>query len=129
MEQGSVSDLFRALIPVGTVEAVRQSYQVFRAAGGDYVVFSPSSRGASSFHMTLVSAEKVDALAKVIGKGGVTTGSLMKERKLEESFGPSGGVAMRFDLLMGLYVLAAMGKLEMKKEGRNLVFTKVVSSG
>jgi len=34
MERTQVADLFRALVPVGTVEAVRQEYQVFRVAGG-----------------------------------------------------------------------------------------------
>jgi hypothetical protein len=124
MDNAGVPDLFRALIPVGSVEAVRQEYQVFRSAGGDYVVFSPSNRGSSSYHMTLVQAAKVDAIARVVGKQGVTTGSLMKEPRLEEAFGPRDKVAVRFDLLMSLYVLTAMGRLEMKKDGRNLVFTK-----
>ncbi len=124
MEKAGVSDLFRALVPVGSVEAVRQEYQVFRTAGGDYLVFSPSSRGSSSYHMTLVQSAKVDAVAKVVGKQGATTGTLMKEPRLEDTFGPRNNVAARFDLLMSLYVLTAMGTLEMKKEGRNLVFTK-----
>ncbi len=124
MEKGGVSDLFRALVHLGTVEAVRQEYQVFRTAGGDYLVFSPSSRGTSSFHMTMVGAAKVEALHRRVGKQGVTTGSLMKDGKLEEAFGPSNKVETRFDLLMGLYVLTAMGKVEMEKEGRNLVFRR-----
>ncbi len=124
MKQGRVSDLFRALIPVGTVDAVRQEYQVFRAAGGDFLIFSPSSRGSSSYHMTVVDSAKVEALEKMVGRQGVTTGSLMKEGKLEEAFGPTDKVATRFDLLMGLYVLTAMGKVEMEKEGRNLVFRR-----
>ena len=74
--------------------------------------------------MTLVNAVKVEALSKAMGKGEVTTGSLMKEAELEESFGTADKVAMRFDILMGLYVLTAAGRAEMKKEGRNLVFTK-----
>jgi hypothetical protein len=128
MDRGGVSDLFRALVPVGNVTAVRQEYQVFRTAGGDFLVFSPSSRGSSSFHMTLVEAVKVDALVKVVGKKRVTTGSLMKDGKLEEVFGPGDMVAtrfdlLRFDLLMALYVLTALGKVEMTKSGRNLVFT------
>lgn len=124
MTRDDVSDLFRALLPVGTVEAVRQEYQVFRTSGGDYLVFSPSSRGTLSYFMTQVPYSKVDALSAAIGKGGVTTGSLMKEKKLEEAFGSENKVAMRFDILMSLYVLAAMGELEMKKEGRNLVFSR-----
>jgi hypothetical protein len=119
-----VSDLFVSVLPVGKVEGVRQEYQVFRTAMGDYVVFSPSSRGSSSFHMTRVSADKVEALASVIGKEGVTTGTLMKEEGLEEAFGAEDKVAMRFDVLMGLYILTALGRVEMAKSGRNLVFTK-----
>jgi hypothetical protein len=119
-----VSDLFRALVEVGSVEAVRQEYQVFRTAGGDFVVFSPSSRGTSSFHMTRVPAEKVEALGKMLTKDGVTTSSLMKDRRLEEVFGSGEKVATRFDLLMALYVLTALGRAEMTKSGRSLVFSK-----
>ena len=74
--------------------------------------------------MTLVQAAKVQALEAAMGKGGVTTGSLMKNSKLEQAFGADDRLAMRFDILTGLYILAAMGRAEMKKEGRNLVFTK-----
>ena len=118
-----VGDLFRALVPVGTVDAVRQEYEVFRTAGGDYAVFSPSSRGSSSFHMSVVSAEKVEALARVVGRGD-TTGSLIKAGKLEEAFGMKDKIAMRFDVLMGLYALVALGRVTMSKSGRNLIFSR-----
>ncbi len=124
MPEDEVSHLFQALIHVGTVKAVRQQYQVCRTASGDFLVFSPSSRGTSSFHMTKVEAGKVEALAGVVGREGVTTGSLLKDRRLEEAFGSGEKVATRFDLLMALYVLTALGTVEMKKSGRNLVFSK-----
>jgi len=119
-----VSNLFMALVEVGRVRAVRQEYEVFRSAGGDFVVFSPSSRGSSSFHMTRVPAENVEALRKMLTSDGVTAGSLMKDERLEEVFGSDEKVAKRFDLLMALYVLTALGKAEMKKSGRILVFSK-----
>src|SRR5712692_303174 len=119
-----VSNLFMALVEVGRVRAVRQEYQVFRSAGGDFVVFSPSSRGSSSFHMTRVIGEKVEALGKMLTNEGITTGSLMKDERLEEVFGSGEKVAKRFDLLMALYVLTALGKAEMKKSGRILVFSR-----
>jgi len=124
MEGGGVADLFRALVSVGRVKAVRQEYEVFRTAGGDYLVFNPGSRGSASYHMTLISSTKVDALAAAMSQGGVTTGLLMKDSKVGEAFRTKDKVAMRFDILIGLYILAAMGRAEMKKEGRNLVFTK-----
>jgi hypothetical protein len=124
MEGMDVSDLFRALVQVGTVEAVRQQYHVYRSATQDFVVLSPSNRGTSSYHLTQVPAEKVEALEKIVGKGGATTGSLMKESKLDAVFGTKENVAKRFDILMGLYVLTALGKVEMGKSGRNLIFTK-----
>jgi len=124
MEKDGVADLFRALVPPGKVEAVKQVYEIFRTAGGDYLVFSPSNRGTLSFFMTMVESSKVKALEDVVGRQGVTTGSLMKNGKLEEAFGPGDKVATRFDLLMGLYVLTARGKVEMTREGRNLVFKK-----
>ena len=124
MEGGGVADLFRALVPIGRVKAVRQAYEVFRTAGGDYLVFNPGSRGSSSYHMTVISSTRVEALAAAMNKEGVTTGSLMRDPKLEEAFGMKDKVAMRFDILIGLYILAAMGRVEMKKEGGNLVFTK-----
>jgi len=122
--EGGVADIFRALMPVGTVEAVRQKYEVFRTAGGDYLVFSPSSRGSSSYHMTLVSSATVETLAVAMGKEGATTGSLMKDYGLAKALGKRDKIAKRFDILIGLYVLAATGRAEMKKEGKNLVFTK-----
>ncbi len=124
MSRADVSGFFNALVPVGTVEAVRQEYQVFRTAGGDFLVFSPSNRGSLSFHMTHVSATKVQALSKVVGKEEVTSGSLLKDGRLEDAFGSEDKVAMRFDLLMCLYVMVAQGSLEMEKEGRNLVFRR-----
>jgi hypothetical protein len=125
--EGGVADLFRAVVPIGRVEAVRQEYEIFRTAGGDYLVFSRSSRGSSSYHMTLMSSAKVEALAAAMSRGGVTTGSLMKDSKLEKTFGTEDKVAVRFDMLICLYILVAMGRAEMKKEGRNLVFTKRAS--
>jgi len=119
-----VSNLFRALVEVGSVQAVRQEYQVFRSAGGDFLVFSPSSRGSSSFHMTRVIGEKVEALGKMLTNEGITTGSLMKDERLEEVFGSDEKVDKWFDLLMALYVLTALGKAEMKKSGRILVFSR-----
>ena len=124
MEGTDVSDLFRALVHVGTVDAVRQQYHIYRSATGDFVVLNPSSRGSSSYHLTQVPSEKVEVLAKMVGKGGATTGSLTKESKLDAAFGTKENVAKRFDILMGLYVLTALGQVEMKKSGRNLVFSR-----
>ena len=124
MERADVSSLFTPLVPVGTVEAVRQEYQVFRTAGGDFLVFSPSNRGSLSFHMAHVPAVKVQALSKVVDREEVTSGSLLKDERLEDAFGSEDKVVMRFDLLMALYVLVAQGSVEMKKEGRNLVFRR-----
>ena len=124
MAQSDVSDLFRALVPVGAVEAVRQQYTVFRSAGGDFLVFSPSSRGNFSYHMTVVSADKVEALRDVVGGTGVTTGLLLEDKRLEDAFGHGDRVAARFDILMALYVLSALGEVSMEKEGRNLVFRR-----
>ena len=124
MSRADVSSFFMALVPVGDVEAVRQEYHVFRTSGGDFLVFSPSTRGSLSFHMTHVPAMKVQALAEVVGRDPVTSGSLLKDARLEEAFGAEDKVAMRFDLLMGLYVLVAQGTLEMEKEGRKLVFRR-----
>jgi len=124
MGRVGVEGLFMALIPVGTVRAVRQEYQVFRTAGGDFLVFSPSNRGSLSFHMTHVPAAKIQVLSKAVVGEGVTSGSLLKDRRLEDAFGSEDKVAMRFDLLMGLYVLVAQGRVEMEKEGRKLVFRR-----
>ena len=124
MDRTDVSAFFVSLVPVGTVGAVRQKYDIFRTAGGDFLVFSPSSRGSASFHMTHVPAARVEAVAKAVGKEGATSGSLLKGGSLDEAFGPEDKVAMRFDLLMALYVLVALGRVEMEKEGRNLVFRR-----
>ncbi len=62
MSEAGLPNLFRAIGCVGTVKAVMQDYQVLRTAGGEFLVFSPSNRESSSFHMTKVSGEKADAL-------------------------------------------------------------------
>jgi hypothetical protein len=122
MDGEGVSDMFRALGFVGTVAAVRQEYQAFRTVGGDFVVFSPSNRGTTSYHMTVVGADRVEAVARLVTKEGVTSGSLMKDKRVTEAFGED-RVGLRFDLLMALYVLTAQGRVEMGRSGRNLVFT------
>lgn len=115
--------LFAALAKVGSVAAVRQEYQVYRTAAGDFVVLSPSSRGSTSFHMTVVPSRDVQALADALDEGGRTTGSLVESPVLEQVFGSRSKAARRYDILMGLYVLVAQGKAEMKKSGRSLVFS------
>ena len=85
------------------------------------MVLSPSNRGSSSYHLTVVSQEMVEAVEKAVRKGRVTSGSLLKQKEVLGAFGTE-GLALRFDLLMALYVLTALGKAEMKKEGRTLVF-------
>jgi hypothetical protein len=119
-----ISGLFGALAPVGTVQAVRQVYHVFRTAEGMFVVFSPSNRGTTSYHMSLVEAEKVEAVAEVVTREGVTSGSLMKDEKVVEVFEGEDKAGTRYDVLMALYVLTAQGTVEMNKVGRNLVFAK-----
>lgn len=118
-----ISKLFAPITFLGKVEAIRQEYQVFRTAAGDYLVFSPSARGTSSYHMTKLDASKVEAVEGAVTKEGVTSGSLLKDKKVVEAFGEE-ALALRFDLLMALYILTALGKAEMAKTGRNLVFTK-----
>jgi hypothetical protein len=124
MDADAVASMFTPLAYVGTVEAVRQGYQIFRTAGGDYLVFNPSSRGGASFHMTLVSKEKVEAVEKGVTRSGVTSGSLLKDEKVAATFGPEDSLALRFDLLMALYILTALGRVDMEKSGRTLSFTK-----
>jgi hypothetical protein len=123
MSDGGLSDMFRAIGYVGAVKAVRQDYQVFRTAGGEFLVFSPSSRSSSSFHMARVSVEKADVLRKIVQKEDVTSGSLMRDDRVRDVFGSEDKVGLRFDLLMTLYVLAALGEVEMAKSGRNLSFS------
>ena len=77
--------------------------------------------------MSLVEAEKVDAVAEAVNKDGVTTGSLMKDDNLTEAFGEGNEAETRYDVLMALYVLTAQGAVEMNKVGRNLVFTKKIA--
>ena len=108
---------------IGPVVGVKQEYQVFRTGRGDYVVFSKSNRGTASFHMTFVSAARVEALRQLCPKKGTTSGSLLKERKVAEMFGTEDRAALYFEVLTTLYVLAAMGFVEITKSGRNLVFT------
>ena len=125
MPPAEIGDRFRALALVGTVKAVRQEYEVYRTAGGDFVLLSPSNRGSHSFHMTLVTAEMAEAVSGAMGREPVTTASLMKDESLDETLGGGDKGAKRFDVLMSLYVLVASGRVDMEKAGRSLVFTKL----
>ncbi len=65
----------------------------------------------------------MEALRKIVATETVTSGSLMKDERVSEAFGDAEKVTLRFDILMALYVLTAMGEAEMAKSGRNLVFS------
>lgn len=119
----NISDSFRALVFVGVVKAIRQEYQVYRTAGGEFIIFSPSSRSPLSFHMTVVPAGNVDIVSRAAKKKAVTTTSLLGEKEVTEGFASKDSAALRFDLLMTLYVMVAAGMLEMDRSGRNLVFS------
>ena len=108
---------------IGPVIGVKQEYHVFRTARGDFVVFSKSTRGSKSFHMSFVSASRVATLRESIPKKGTTSGSLLKEKAVVEAFGSEDRDVLYFEVLTTLYVLAAVGAVEVAKSGRNLVFT------
>jgi len=108
---------------IGPVVGVKQEYHVFRTARGDYVVFSKSNRGSASFHMTFVQAARVETLRHLIPKKGAASGSLLKEKAVAETFGIDDKAALYFEVLTTLYVMAAMGIVEITKSGRNLLFT------
>lgn len=108
---------------IGPVVGVKQEYHVFRTARGDFVVFSKSNRGSTSFHMTFVPSARVETLRSLIPKKGATSGSLLKEKRVVEVFGTEDKDALYFEVLTTLYVLAGMGAVEIAKSGRNLVFT------
>ncbi|MDA4131901.1 MAG: hypothetical protein OK454_02070 [Thaumarchaeota archaeon] len=108
---------------IGPVVGVKQEYQVFRTARGDFVVFSKSNRGTTSFHMSFVPATRVEALRQMIPKKGATSGSLLKDKKVIEMFGTEDKDALYFEVLTTLYVLAGIGVVEITKSGRNLMFT------
>jgi hypothetical protein len=107
---------------VGPVAGVKTEYQVFRTGRGDFVVFSKSNRSSTSFHMTFVPAARVEALRQLLPKEGATSGTLLKEKRVVEAFGAGERAALYFDVLTTLYVLAAMGRVEITKSGRNLAF-------
>jgi hypothetical protein len=108
---------------VGPVSGVKQEYHVFRTARGDFVVFSKSNRGSTSFHATFVPEVRVESLRTAIPKKGTTSGSLLKEKGVAEKFGTDDKAALYFEVLTTLYVMAAMGIVEITKSGRNLLFT------
>jgi hypothetical protein len=107
---------------VGPVTGAKSEYHVYRTARGDYVVFSGSNRGKTSFHVTFVSAANVEALKQLIPEDGTTTGSLLKDARVAEVFGIDERDALYFEVLTTLYVLTATGVVEVTKEGRTLVF-------
>ncbi len=128
MGGGDLSDSFRALAYVGTVKAVRQEYTVFRSAAGDYMVFSPSSRSPSSYHVTFVPFARVEALKGLISGKDVTTNSVLKDESIRGVFGAKEKASLRFDALMTLYAMNAAGLLDMRRAGRSLSFSSKKNS-
>ncbi|MDA4129073.1 MAG: hypothetical protein OK422_06440 [Thaumarchaeota archaeon] len=123
MSETTGLDYFRCLDYVGIVRSVRQEYQIFKTINGDFLVFSPSNRSPSSFHMTHVSAPRVEELKKIAVGKRVSSTSLLKDKRVHEVFKIEDRVVLRFEILTTLYVMVALNVLEMKKTGRTLVFT------
>ncbi|MBI3859617.1 MAG: hypothetical protein HY296_05185 [Thaumarchaeota archaeon] len=123
MSEPEGPSLFPALAFVGVVKAVRQEYRIFRSANGDHAVISPSNRGSSSFHMTIVSKAKAESLKRIAVGKSFTTASLENDPRVREAFGDESGPGWRFDILLALYALTASGHLDMRRSGRKLVFT------
>lgn len=122
----SSDDLRRALGGpeyIGPVSGTKQEYQVFRTARGDYAVFSKSNRSSMSFHMTLISARWVEELNRLIPREGTTSGTLIRQTEVTAVFGSEQRDELYFELLTTLYVLAALGRVDIGKSGRSLVFT------
>ncbi len=113
---------------IGPAVGVKQEYQVFRTGRGDFVVFSKSNRSATSFHMTFVPASRVEVLRQAVPEKGTTSGSLLKDKAVAKAFGTKERDALYFEVLTTLYVLAALGVVEVRKSGRNLVFSLDVGS-
>jgi len=73
--------------------------------------------------MTFVPEVRIEILKQVIPKKGTTSNSLLKERRMLEAFGGQDRRVLCFEVLAALYVLVALGIVEISKSGRNLVFT------
>jgi hypothetical protein len=129
LAQLDVSDLFGALAHVGTVGGGEAAVPGVQGRRGGLLGLQPQQQEESlSYHMTVVSAEKADAL-QVMGKSGVTTGPLLKDKRLDDALGQDDRAAARLNILMGLYVISAPGRAAMEKERRNLVFRKTSAGG
>lgn len=123
MSSAELREISSGLEYVGPVVGVKQEYHVFRTGRGDYAVFSKSNRGSASFHMTFVQAERVETVSHLIPKKGATSGALLKEKEITETFRIDDNAALYFEVLTTLYVMAAMGVVEITKSGRTLLFT------
>ena len=108
---------------IGPVTGVKTEYHVFRTARGDFVAFSKSSRSITSFHMTFVPATWAETIREALPDAGATAGDLSKQVVVAETFGTKEKEALYFEVLTTLYVLAALGKVEITKSGRSLLFT------
>jgi hypothetical protein len=108
---------------VGPVLGVKSEYHVYRTAKRDFVVFTKSNRGKTSFHVTFVAETRVEALKELVPEDGTTSGALLKDARVAEIFREDDRDALYFEVLTTLYILAALSFVEITKSGRNLLFT------
>jgi hypothetical protein len=118
-------EIFGGPVYLGVVTGVKQEYHVLRTARGDYAVFSKSNRGGSSFHMTFVRASKVEFVTRLIPESGTTARSVAAERSLSKEFETDDEDSLYFEVLTTLYVIAALGAVEVRRSGRSLLFVPV----
>ena len=122
MSSPAVREIMSGPAYVGPVAGVKQEYDVYKTARGDFAVFSRSNRGSASFHVTFIPAARVAALREAIPPEGTSTGALLKDERVASTFDAEDRDVLYFEVLTSLYVLAALGDVEVTKSGRNLVF-------
>lgn len=126
MDSRTVDSWFTNSKHIGEFQGPRQTYSIVRTGDGHYLVIYSDATRADSYHVSLVHADKLDAIRKIIAdEAQVTTTSLLDDIRLRDVFDTTDVKALRFAALMALYVLVVVGELTVKKDGQSLMFTPV----
>jgi hypothetical protein len=110
-----ISELFNGLRYVGHAQGDRNTYHVFDGSSG-YLVVAPASAGG--FYLSVVKREVPDFVARRFSGGRLTASALNRKARRADLF------TDRFQPLLGLYVMVALGRARKlkRREGKAMVF-------
>lgn len=121
----SIARLQSGLVFRGEVAAVRQTYYVFEAEGAYFLLsFALAESKAGSGYFNVVDAKAVDYVRERFAGGRAVTAKEVAARARRTAHAPSNLAALNI-----LYVLVALGRAKIVREGTNRQLVFSIASG